>query len=162
MKDIPFLLPPPMFQVSQFEPGDLIGVQIESDIALLPIAKKPSADLIIKVVAPDGKIARYHYPHQWCALYLLGIHAATLSALGFSPASIDMAYDDTADIWVKNDPNRTWTASYDHSAGYWTLELDEVVAGKSQPKRVEGNNTYLFHIQQCMRQPFRRMQEKRL
>lgn len=162
MKDINLLPPPPMIEVSCLEAMDYIGVQIDSDILILPLSEKPVMNGTIKVRLHNGNEATFHWPHEWNALYLLVIRASTLRILGFVPASLNTAFDDTCDIWIKNETEhgRTWIATYDSSLNRWALELDEIDAGQSQPKRYDDNLIYLHHIQHCMRNPYRCMKIK--
>lgn len=77
------------------------------------------------------------------------VEAEDLAKLGFKPVCSDIAYGNTATLWVLNKPQQTWTLS-PQTGGGWELTLDETVNGESQPLRTKKDIEYIHHVQRCL------------
>lgn len=142
-----------LIDIIDFEIGDLIGIQLyDGKIEYGYISEINKDYPYVRISMNDGyididTIGKFNMIHK------VQIESQCLTALGFHPVGEDNAYGITSDQWVRTTMNQVWTLTHDNKSLSWTIDLDYVENGESQPHMAKHGIIFIHQLQHYLRNP---------
>lgn len=146
---------PNMIEVNKLEADDIIQLQFTP--------RGPVEFPKIIEIHPENRTAILNDGHDdiridrldlWAHLWLAPIFDQLLIRIGFVAADYEMAYGNTAKIWIKNERNVTWMLEHQEENHTWTLTRECANVGPElTPITYDDNIVFIHQIQHCLRHP---------